>query len=203
MERKSHWEQVYADRGPEEVSWFQKEPELSLRLIKAAAAGPRAAVIDVGGGASVLTGLLLAQGFADLTVLDISGKALAAARAPLGQEASKVRWLEADITQASLPEAAFDVWHDRAVFHFLTDPIDRGAYLARLERALRPHGQAVIAVFSAAGPAKCSGLDVARYSAETLSRELGAGWELMESVAETHVTPWGAAQEFIYGRFRR
>lgn len=201
MERKTHWEKVYAERKPDEVSWYQPEPRLSLRLIKQAAA-PGAAVLDAGGGASVLVDRLLDEGFAP-TVLDVSGGALAAARARLGARAQKVRWIEADVLSAPLESAAYDVWHDRAVFHFLIEADDRRRYAAQLLRALRPGGCAIIAAFSLSGPPKCSGLPVERYSPESLARELGAGLELAASEPETHDTPFGTRQEFVYCRFLR
>lgn len=203
MTRKSHWEKVYDERAPDEVSWHQKEPAQSLRLIKAAAPVQDAAVLDVGGGASVLIDRLLAEGYSRLAVLDVSGKALALAQARLGPAAARVRWLEADVTQAELPAGACDVWHDRAVFHFLTNPKDRRAYLSLMSRALGKNGQAVIATFSPAGPPKCSGLEVMRYSSETLARELGEGFRLVESAVESHETPFGTRQEFVYCRFAR
>jgi ubiquinone/menaquinone biosynthesis C-methylase UbiE len=200
MERKAHWEKVYGSRAPDSVSWYQKEPRKSLELIKACAVS--GAVIDVGGGASVLVDRLVESGY-EVTVLDISGKALFAAKDRLRAAAAKVKWVEGDVTAVELPESAYDVWHDRAVFHFLTEEEDRHKYLDQLRYALKPGGSVVMACFSLAGPPKCSGLDVARYSSETLSKELGEDFELLDAKSETHLTPFKTTQQFVYCRFRR
>src|SRR5579871_955406 len=161
MERKDHWERVYSTKGEREVSWFQEEPTLSLKLIRAVSPAT-GRVVDVGGGASVLVDRLLDLGFDRLTVLDISGEALARARARLGERAERVRWVEADVTAVeSLGE--FDVWHDRAVFHFLTEPGDRRKYVELARRSVPSGGHVIIATFAPSGPPKCSGLDVCRY----------------------------------------
>lgn len=199
MTTKQHWDDVYATKATTEVSWFQQHPELSLALIARATLATDAAILDVGGGASTLVDGLLALGYTNVTVLDLSGTALAAARHRLGARADQVTWLEGDVRDADLPAA--DLWHDRAVFHFLTDPADRAAYRAQLRATLRPGGQVVIATFAEDGPTRCSGLPVQRYSPAQLAAELGAGYRLVESEREEHHTPLGSVQAFTYGRF--
>jgi SAM-dependent methyltransferase len=175
---------------------------MSLRLIAGTGVSRSAPVIDVGGGASVLVDGLLEAGFTDVTVLDLSGAALASSRARLGARASSVQWTEADVTRADLPPRSFDLWHDRAVFHFLTDRADRLAYLRVLRHALRPGGHVVIATFAEDGPERCSGLPVRRYAPAQLHAELGSDFELLASEREAHVTPAGAVQRFQYSLFR-
>lgn len=199
---KAHWERVYASKATSAVSWFQEQAATSLRLIQATGLGPEAAILDVGGGASVLVDDLLAAGYRDLAVLDLSGAALVAARERLGARAEQVRWIEGDITRVALP-ANYDLWHDRAVFHFLTDPGDRQAYRRQLEQALRPGGHLVIATFAEDGPERCSDLPVMRYSASELRAEFGAGFDLLHSERETHRTPGGALQRFTYCHFHK
>ena len=198
MDDGSHWEGVYGTRPADAVSWFQPVAERSLALIRRVAPDPDAPIIDVGGGASVLVDDLLRLGYHDLTVLDIAGSALAVARERLGEAAGAVRWLEADVRTAALPAAHYALWHDRAVFHFLTEAGDRAAYVAQVRRAVRPGGHVLIATFAEDGPTRCSGLPVARYSPEALHRELGDGFELVSADRETHVTPTGSEQRFIY-----
>lgn len=198
MDRKSHWERVYETKPATEVSWFQAQADVSRELIEAAAPDRDAAIIDVGGGASVLVDDLLTAGYARLTVLDISRAALDQARARLGSRADTVAWLNDDALSVALPPASFDVWHDRAVFHFLTDVGDRRKYVEQVRRALKPGGVIVIGTFAEDGPMKCSGLDVARYSAEQLAAELGAGFTLVTSRRHEHTTPWGAPQAFTF-----
>jgi SAM-dependent methyltransferase len=195
-----HWDAVWDKADPDRVSWFEPRPETSLRLIETSGIGPRGAVIDVGGGASWLTRKLLDAGYGDLTVLDISDSGLAAGRARLGPAAPEVEWIRADIRSFE-PTRKWDLWHDRAVFHFLTQAEDRAAYRAVLESALAAGGQVVLATFGPEGPVRCSGLDVRRYSIETLAAELGPGFRLAGSSLETHTTPAGAAQQFLYARF--
>jgi len=201
MERKAHWETVYQTKSPLEVSWYQREPEISLALIERAGVGPEDAIIDVGGGASVLVDRLLARGFERLAVLDVSAKALTLARERLGERARKVEWFEADVTSFSSPHR-FRLWHDRAVFHFLTDPSDRQAYVNSLSNTLEPGGHLIIATFAIGGPTKCSGLDICQYDAARMSVELGSGFELLDEVAETHLTPAGKEQRFIFLHYR-
>jgi SAM-dependent methyltransferase len=201
-DRRDHWERVYASKGETEVSWFEETPVPSLELIKLTGAQPSSAIIDIGGGASRLVDCLLAQGFEDITVLDISSPALASARARLGEKASKITWIVADVTEWQPPKL-YDVWHDRAAFHFLTGDSEQRAYVQHLGQALRPGGHAIIGTFALDGPEKCSGLAVARYSAETLGALLGPEFLLIDSRRHEHVTPWGAVQNFQFGTFRR
>ena len=199
MERKEHWERAYETNPPDDVSWFQPEPALSLRLIAKTGVGTSDGVIDVGGGASVLVDHLLDAGYERLAVLDISGAALQHARQRLGPRAEKVAWFEADITAFRAPRP-FAVWHDRAVFHFLTAPADRQKYVESLRQGLTPGGHVIMATFAIDGPQQCSGLEVSRYDASALCAELGAGFALVEQVDETHVTPWNTRQKFSYFR---
>jgi SAM-dependent methyltransferase len=198
MPAKDHWEHVYATKPSDTVSWFQPHAEQSLRLIRETGVPRDAALIDVGGGASTLVDDLLANGYSALTVLDLSAAALAAAQARLGASARSVRWLEADITRAALPVHAFDVWHDRAVFHFLTDPADRAAYVQAVLRSVKPGGHVIVATFAEDGPLQCSGLPVMRYGASALHAEFGAPFELLAHERESHQTPFGTAQSFVY-----
>lgn len=201
-DRKNHWETVYSTKAETDVSWYQDEPRLSLELIGAVSPADAGRIIDVGGGASVLVDRLLGLHFGKVAVLDISEIALGKAMARLGERAARVHWLVADVTEG--PElGTFDVWHDRAVFHFLTDPVDRRNYIALARRTLPEGGHLVIATFADDGPRRCSDLDVCRYNAETLSAELGGGFSLVREARETHTTPWGSSQAFFYGVFRR
>jgi len=196
---KDHWESVYSSQVDAELSWMQPDPQLSLSLI--AEVCPMGRVIDVGGGSSLLAGKLLDRGYS-VTVLDISKAALKRAQDRFGPNAARVSWIVADITTG--PDVgSFDVWHDRAVFHFLVNPADRAAYVALLERTLGGGGHAVIATFALEGPEKCSGWDVRRYSGQTLREELGDGFKLLKTVPEMHVTPRGKAQSFQYSVFQR
>ena len=197
MERERHWEGVYTTRAPDEVSWYAPRLEKSLELVLAARPPP-AAVIDVGGGASTLVDDLLGLGYEPVTVLDVSDAALQVSRARLGERAGRVRWIAGDVIHTDLPPEAFDVWHDRAAFHFLLDPADRAAYAARAARSVRPGGHLVIATFAPDGPERCSGLEVARYDGEALARTLGPGFRLEDETRETHVTPRGTEQRFVY-----
>jgi 2-polyprenyl-3-methyl-5-hydroxy-6-metoxy-1,4-benzoquinol methylase len=197
--RQQHWENVYQTKGPESVSWFRPHLETSLAFIAHATGGNLSApIIDVGGGASTLVDDLVNCGYENVTVLDISQSALELAQTRLAAAAGVVRWLNADVVQAELPAQAFDVWHDRAVFHFLTAPEDRKRYASNVIRSLRPGGHAIMSTFGPEGPPKCSGLDVMRYDAASLHGELGAGFRLLESTVEFHNTPFGATQQFVY-----
>jgi SAM-dependent methyltransferase len=200
---REHWERIYATKHAQQVSWYLPRAERSLHLIRQTGVPRTAAIIDVGGGASTLVDDLLHEGYTSLTVLDLSATALAAAQERLGAEACNVTWLDADITHARLPKAAYDVWHDRAVFHFLTQAQQRKAYLAALVRALRPGGHAVIATFAEDGPEQCSGLPVVRYAPAGLQAELGPAFTLVQYEREEHRTPAGAVQQFVYCLFRR
>lgn len=198
MQAKAHWERVYATKDATEVSWFQPHAERSLQLIRDAGTPLTARIIDVGGGASTLVDDLLDAGYRDVTVLDLSANALAVARARLGPRAAGVRWLEANVLEADLPAQGYDVWHDRAVFHFLTAPEDRRAYVAQVLHAVRPGGLVIVATFAEDGPTQCSGLDVMRYDADGLHAEFGKPFTLLAHASEAHQTPAGRIQQFIY-----
>lgn len=198
MQSKAHWEQVYQTKQATQVSWYQLHPSQSLRHIQNTGVDRAGRVIDVGGGASTLVDHLLEAGFQNLTVLDISGAALKVAQRRLGERAGMVTWLEADITRALLPEHAYDVWHDRAVFHFLTESQDRQRYVAAVKHAVKPGGHVIVATFASDGPERCSGLDVVRYDPESLHGEFGADFELLDSTLEEHQTPFGTGQKFVY-----
>ncbi len=202
MNKREHWEHVWGTHPPEGVSWYAPHLAESIRLLREVAA-PRHSVIDVGGGASTLVDDLLDAGFSHVTVLDISEGALAIARARLGARAAGVTWIHADVTSATLPADAYDVWHDRAVFHFLTEQADRDAYVATLERSLKVGGSAIIGTFALHGPARCSGLDVVRYDASGIQRALGPRFSLTAAAEQTHLTPAGRPQEFIICRLQR
>ena len=198
MDRKQHWEDVYGKKKPDEVSWYQTEATLSLQLVDEIARGRTTSIIDVGGGASTLVDGLVDRPTNEITVLDLSGRALREAQTRLGAKAARVRWIEGDILNVDLPQASYDVWHDRAVFHFLTNPADRRLYVDQVRRSVRVGGHVLVATFAADGPLKCSGLDVARYSPEDLHAQFGEAFRLLRSVHENHVTPWGATQSFVY-----
>lgn len=198
MERKTHWENIYAAKAPTEVSWYQPHAAKSLDIITRTGVSTRAYLIDVGGGASTLVDDLLDAHFKHITVLDISSAALDNAKERLGTQADQVTWIEADITRVSLPPQQFDVWHDRAVFHFLTAADDRRTYVNLVKHALKPHGHIIVATFAPDGPMRCSGLDVMRYSPDELHDEFGDSFQLIESHTETHATPFGTQQKFIY-----
>lgn len=198
MDVKTHWETVYNTKAPDRVSWFRPHLETSLAFIERTAAGRSASIIDVGGGESTLVDDLLARGYENITVLDVSETALEVARKRLGVAAEQVHWLVADITQTDLPPAAYDVWHDRAVFHFLTDIGQRAAYVRQVARAVKPGGHVIVSTFGPEGPAKCSGLEVMRYDAESLHHQFGVRFRLMESSKEVHETPFGTTQQFLY-----
>lgn len=203
MTVKSHWEDVYATKKATEVSWFRSHLETSMTLIGKTGVAKDGQIIDIGGGASTLVDDLLAAGFAHVTVLDVAEAALADSKKRLGQKASDVTWLAVDITEAELPPKSYDLWHDRAVFHFLTEAADRETYVRLAQRAIKPGGHAIIATFGPEGPMKCSGLDVVRYSAKALDEMFGAGFSLLESRIENHETPAGKTQQFLYCLFRR
>lgn len=202
MNSKEHWEKVYRENPADDVSWFQPHPALSLQLIAATGVRKQDGIIDVGGGASVLVDCLLDEGFEQLAVLDISAAALSCARQRLGARAGKVMWLEDDVTSFAPPQR-FAVWHDRAVFHFLTAAADRPTYVRTLERTVPPGGHVIIATFALDGPPKCSGLEIVRYDSTGIRAEIGAGFEFCSQVDETHVTPWQTQQKFSYFVFRR
>lgn len=198
MNDKEHWEHVYQTNASTKVSWFQEHAERSLELIRSIGATADSRIIDVGGGASTLVDDLVREGYCNVSVLDLSAIALAVARGRLGRRADAVQWIEGDIRNVNLPTQWFDVWHDRAVFHFLTDPADRKAYLDQVMRAVKPGGHVIIATFGVDGPTQCSGLPIVRYSPEGLHNEFGSAFELIEHVSEAHRTPMGNVQHFIY-----
>ncbi|MCB1549865.1 MAG: class I SAM-dependent methyltransferase [Hyphomicrobiaceae bacterium] len=202
IDPKAHWEDVYASKSREDVSWFQRKAVVSMRLIRAAGATRVSNIIDIGGGASCLPRELLDAGFGRITVLDISRKALERARQALADRAGQVAWIDGDIRNASI-QGPFDIWHDRAVLHFLTDPADREQYLRVLLGALSADGQAIIATFAPDGPQRCSGLPVMRYDAASIAATLGPHLEVVESVLEDHITPGGKLQRFAWFRLCR
>ena len=203
MNRKNHWENIYASKKPTELSWYQTRLEKSLELIHATGLGNTAEIIDLGGGASTLVDDLVTSGFIHVTVLDISSAAIKTAQERLGDRAKAVTWLEADVTQADLPPDHYDIWHDRAVFHFLTAADDRRRYVSAVNHAVRAGGHVIVATFGPHGPLQCSGLNIARYTPQQLFNELGRNFEFINSVTEDHMTPEGTHQEFIYCHFRK
>jgi SAM-dependent methyltransferase len=203
MDPKSHWETIYRTKDVHEVSWFQPEARRSLDLIMRVCPDRSAPIIDVGAGASVLVDNLLAAGYQDLSVLDLSEAALGISRDRLGTDSAKVKWIRADVLRAQFDEGAYAVWHDRAVFHFLTDATDRQAYVEQVRRAVSPGGHVLVATFAEDGPEYCSGLPVVRYSAEGLHSEFGTDFQLVRSEHEDHRTPGGAEQSFLYCLCRR
>lgn len=202
MDRKPHWENIYQTKAPDAVSWYQSCPEKSLELISRSRIFKSDPIIDVGGGASTLVDNLIARNYLNLTVMDISDTALQCAQKRLGEKSSKVTWIQGDILQANLPSKHFALWHDRAVFHFLTNENDRRTYVAKMKHALKSGGQAIIATFSLDGPPRCSGLDIVRYSPDLLHKEMGDNVELIEFCSEDHLTPFETTQKFIYCHFK-
>jgi ubiquinone/menaquinone biosynthesis C-methylase UbiE len=198
---EGHWERVYETRSTDEVSWFQAEPSVSRRLVEAAV-GTNGSVVDVGAGASRLVDLLLDDGFADLTVLDVSARALAVVRERLAGRSSAVTWVHGDVLDWH-PGRSFDVWHDRAVFHFLTDPEDRSRYVDLVQRVVHPGGTVIVATFAADGPTHCSGLPVSRSDAAGLATVFGEAFMLGHAEREEHLTPSGALQPFTWAVLHR
>ena len=200
-DRRTHWETVYTGKGEKAVSWFQTSPIPSLEMIEQTRAHPGSAIIDIGGGASRLVDDLLEKLWLDVTVLDLSEAALNAAKLRLDIAAKRVQWIVADVTKWE-PSKSYDIWHDRAAFHFLTEEPDRAAYLARLKRALRRGAYAIIATFAPDGPEQCSGLPIMRYDAESLSDILGPAFVLIETRRHSHETPGGSTQNFQFSLFQ-
>lgn len=198
MDARTHWEKIYGAKAPESVSWYRPHLETSLALIERTAADRHAAIIDVGGGESTLVDDLLARGFQNITVLDVSQTAIDVTRKRLGAPAERVHWLAADITRAELQPYSYDVWHDRAVFHFLISLEDRAAYVRQVARSVKRGGHVIVSTFGPEGPTKCSGLAVVRYDADSLHDEFGATFRLIESCKELHETPFGTTQQFLY-----
>jgi SAM-dependent methyltransferase len=202
MDAQAHWEGIYSEKAPNQVSWYRPHLETSLALIGQCTSGRSSSIIDVGGGESTLVDDLLAHGYENITVLDISQTAIDANRKRLGRASESVHWLVGDITQIALESSAYDVWHDRAVFHFLTAPGDRAAYVRQVARAVKHGGHVIIGAFGPEGPTKCSGLDVVRYDAESLQREFGVQFRLLSTSVELHRTPFGTVQQFVYCCFK-
>ena len=198
MDAKAHWEKVYATKTPDAVSWYRRHLDRSLALIERAVHERSASIIDVGGGESTLVDDLLLRGYVNITVLDISQGAIDVTRSRLGSAADQVHWIAADITEFELEPQAYNLWHDRAVFHFLTVPEQRTAYVRQVARSVKPGGHVIISAFGPEGPTKCSGLDVVRYDAESLHREFGVSFRLVESATELHRTPFDTTQQFLY-----
>jgi ubiquinone/menaquinone biosynthesis C-methylase UbiE len=198
MQSKEHWERVYATKPSTGVSWYQEHAEQSRRLIQQTGVPRTASIIDVGGGASTLVDDLLLDGYSAITVLDLSAAALRTAQLRLGDRAHSVRWVNGDITTVSLPEHAYDIWHDRAVFHFLTEEADRRAYVAQVLRSVKPQGHVIVATFAEDGPTQCSGLPVMRYSPTQLHGQFGPSFSLLKQEREEHHTPFGTTQKFVY-----
>ncbi|RDV24555.1 methyltransferase domain-containing protein [Alteromonas aestuariivivens] len=198
MKAKQHWEQVYTTKNADKVSWFQESALLSVHLIQQAGLSFDAKIIDVGGGASPLVGNLLELGYSNITVLDLSEQSLVESQARLPDSPVSVQWIAADILHANLPDEIYDVWHDRAAFHFLTTPAERSAYVGRVLKAVKPGGWVVMATFAHDGPTTCSGLPVVRYHAAQLQAEFGSKFELVTQESETHITPGGNEQKFLY-----
>jgi SAM-dependent methyltransferase len=202
MDMRSHWEQVHATKDPEQVSWFRPHLERSLELIERAAPDRRASILDVGAGQSTLVDDLLGLGYENITVLEISQTALDALKARVGQAGAAVQWICGDVTETELPEASFDLWHDRAVFHFLTEAGPRRAYVERVKRALKPGGSLIVSTFGPSGPERCSGLATMRYDASSLGNEFGDRFRLIESSLDLHETASGAVQQFLSSWYR-
>jgi SAM-dependent methyltransferase len=198
VDKKEYWENIYQSKDSSNVSWYAPHLANSVQIIETISASLDANIIDVGGGASTLVDDLLDRGYRSISVLDLSQKALLVAKQRLGKRAATVTWIVGDATRTVLPPAAYNLWHDRAVFHFLTDPADRLLYVENVLRAVRPGGHVIIATFGPKGPERCSGLDIVRYDSEGLHREFGSAFVKLGSLLEQHVTPWGTEQEFIY-----
>ncbi len=198
MNVETHWEKIYREKAPDAVSWYRPHLETSLALIERAAPERGVSIIDVGGGESTLVDDLLAHGYQNITVLDVSQTAIAVTKKRLGSAAEEVQWVTADIVNGELAPNAYDVWHDRAVFHFLTAMDQRLAYVRQVARAVKPGGHVLVSTFGPGGPTKCSGLEVVRYDAESLHAEFGVRFRLLDSIKEFHNTPFGTTQQFLY-----
>jgi 2-polyprenyl-3-methyl-5-hydroxy-6-metoxy-1,4-benzoquinol methylase len=198
MDARTHWEKVYKTKAPDAVSWYRPHLETSLALIERTGAGTSSAIIDVGAGESTLADDLLSRGYENITVLDISETAIDVCKNRMGTAAGRIHWLVADVTRTELDTHVYDVWHDRAVFHFLTEPEQRAAYVRNVARSVKRDGHIVVSTFGPDGPMKCSGLDVVRYNADSLHDQFGARFRLVESSKELHRTPFGTTQQFLY-----
>lgn len=198
MDAQTHWDRIYTEKAPDQVSWYRPHLESSLTLIEQASPETSSSIIDVGAGESTLTDDLLARGYSNLTALDISEAALSVTRKRLGDRARQISWLVADITQAELEPSAYDVWHDRAVFHFLTSAADRSAYVRQVVRAVKRGGHVIVSAFGPQGPTRCSALSVVRYDAQSLHAEFGTNFRLISSSQDLHKTPSGTTQQFLH-----
>ena len=203
MQNGDHWDEVYGSKSPDQLSWFQLQPEPSLQLVQQLASSPQARIIDVGGGTALLVDALLSRGYDHLTVLDLSERALATVQQRLEAQAAEVTWLAGDIRSIDLPHQAYDIWHDRAVFHFLVDSLDHQRYAEQVERSLRPTGHLILATFAEDGPERCSGLPVMRHSTESLQQVFGQQLQLQHQQRITHATPSGVEQKFLYTVWQR
>jgi 2-polyprenyl-3-methyl-5-hydroxy-6-metoxy-1,4-benzoquinol methylase len=201
MDSKTHWEKVYQTKAAHEVSWYRSHLDKSLALIERAAPNLNATIIDIGAGEATLVDDLIEKGYQQLSILDISQAAIDTTKHRLGEVADRLNWLVADITTVDLPSHKYDVWHDRAVFHFLTLPAQRAAYVRQVLRAVKPGGHVIMATFGINGPEKCSGLEIVRYSSASLQAEFGDRFQLLETSTELHVTPFQTTQQFLYCHF--
>lgn len=198
MDPKAHWEKVYNSKAPTAVSWYTPHLEQSIKIIETLNPAKSAAIIDVGAGESTLVDDLLQKGYEDLSVLDISAKAIEDTKSRMGDKAKAINWLVEDITKVELEPQRYDIWHDRAVFHFLTEPADRLAYVQQVLKSVKPGGHVIVATFGTEGPEKCSGLEVMRYDADSLHAQFGKTFKLISSQTEEHKTPFGTTQQFLY-----
>jgi 2-polyprenyl-3-methyl-5-hydroxy-6-metoxy-1,4-benzoquinol methylase len=198
MNVETHWEKIYREKAPDAVSWYRPHLETSLALIEKAAREREASILDVGSGESTLVDDLLARGYQRITVLDVSQTAIDVTKKRLGPASDRVRWIIANITDAELPANAYDLWHDRAVFHFLTAREQRATYVRQVAHAVKPGGHVLVSTFGPEGPTKCSGLEVVRYDEESLLAEFGLHFRLLDSIKELHDTPFGTKQQFLY-----
>jgi len=198
MKSQEHWETVYRTKATNQVSWYAEHLDRSLAFIEGAGLAKDATILDVGGGAATLVDDLLDRGYADVTVLDLASAAVDRARERLGERAASVKWIVGDVTEVTLPEHSVDFWHDRAVFHFLRDEAARRRYVALVRRAVKPGGHVLVATFGPEGPERCSGLEVVRFDEDGLHAEFGGEFRKVGSARETHTTPWGSTQQFVY-----
>lgn len=203
MTHDSHWQDVYTSKDSHEVSWYRPHLETSLGFIRSSDLHAGARIVDVGGGASTLVDDLCAEGRTNVAVIDLSAAALEIARQRLGEQAAGVDWIVGDVTKPLLPDGSVDFWHDRAVFHFLTDERVRAAYLSEVARCVKPGGHVLVATFGLGGPERCSGLPVARYDAAGIHAVFGEMFNKLGAAEESHETPWGSAQAFVYCLCRR
>ena len=198
MNAQTHWDKIYREKAPDAVSWYRPHLETSVALIEKAVPDRGARIIDVGGGESTLVDDLVAAGYQNLSVLDVSQTAIGVTKNRLGSASERVQWIIGDVLNSPLAAAAYDVWHDRAVFHFLTQADQRNAYVRQVARAVKSGGYVLVSTFGTEGPTRCSGLEVVRYDAESLHAEFGVRFHMLDSVKELHKTPFGTMQQFLY-----